>query len=620
MISSCLRLARYGSAYAAVLAAVLFGFNPAAKAERPGTPELFPKDTAALIRIPSMPALNERFMNTSLGKMSQDEQIGPLLAELYGSATELFKEHVEGEVGVSLEDILALPQGEVAFGVVTTEGVRPAYIFLMDAGDKADAAKKLLTKATDQLDMDGYAKTTEKVEELDLELTIYDIKDDFFPQLVLFEKDATFVAVSSLEVAKNLLTRWTNASGKPGADTLAKNERYAAIMKRCRGEKGQLPHVTYFADPMTILKSAAVGNIEMTLTLAILPQLGLDGFSGIGGSLTFDAEPYDYISHFHVLLENPRTGVLKALAMTSGDITPPAWVPADANSYICGHWDFRTTYEQIAKMVDSFQGEGRTAEAIQNFMTKQWEGMDFEKDLLDQFAGRVIHVTWMEPPASLMSQAQCIAVEIKDPEGLQVWVDKIAEKYKDGIDKFEVGKITYYQPKNPANERERRRRERERSGGDDQPEPPQAMGFPMPCLAIVDNYVIVARESFLKKIVLAKAGASGERLADSLEFKLVQSRFERVSPGMKPGLITYNQPEEGMRWVYDFVTGPTAKEFLDDPDAPEPVLKLRDALEKHPLPPFAVIKKYLAPTGGVMVNEPTGFHYTGFGLRRSEEK
>ncbi len=50
------------------------------------------------------------------------------------------------------------------------------------------------------------------------------------------------------------------------------------------------------------------------------------------------------------------------------------------------------------------------------------------------------------------------------------------------------------------------------------------------------------------------------------------------------------------------------------------MLKLRDALEKHPLPPFAVIKKYLAPTGGVMVNEPTGFHYTGFGLRRSEEK
>jgi hypothetical protein len=47
------------------------------------------------------------------------------------------------------------------------------------------------------------------------------------------------------------------------------------------------------------------------------------------------------------------------------------------------------------------------------------------------------------------------------------------------------------------------------------------------------------------------------------------------------------------------------------------VVRLRDALDKHPLPPFEVIKKYLAPTGGVMINEPTGFHYTGFGLRRT---
>ncbi len=600
-------------AIAAILAAS--SFSATAQAQRPATPELFPKDTAALIRIADAPEMYERFMNTSMGKLGQDDQVGPLLAELYGSATEMFKENVEEYVGVSLTELMSLPQGEVAFGVVTPEGTPPMFIWLLDTGDQLDAANKLMVKAQAALDEEGYAKSTEKIEELDLELTIYEIREDGMPQLVLFERDGTFVATTNVDLAKSLLVRWTNPTGKPLADSLAKNERYAAIMKRCRGEGGQQPHITFFADPLTILKSAAVGNIEMTLTLALLPQLGLDGFTGVGGSITFDAEPYDYISHFHVLMENPRTGVLKALALSTGDITPPDWVPADASTYICGHWDFRTTYEQIAKMVDTFQGEGRTGEAVQGFMDRTWEGMNFQTDVLDQLAGRMIHVTWMEPPARLTSQVQCVAIELSDPAAMQEWIDKITKKYDQFVVAKTIGRITYYEPKGPP-QAESRRRDRDENG-QERDEVQQNVEFPMPCLAIVDNFLMITREPFLKKIVLAKDNPSAEKLADSLEYKLVAGRFNRLAPGLQPGVITFSQPEHSMRWVYDFVTGPQTREFLDDPDAEEPVLRLRDALEKHPLPPFEVIKKYLAPTGGVMINEPTGFHYTGFGLRRT---
>jgi hypothetical protein len=605
----------------ALAAAAVVGLASSALAERPGTPELFPKDTAALVRIPNAPELYQRFMNTSGGQMSQDDQIGPLFAELYGSATELFEQYVQEHVGVSLEDLLSMPQGEVAFGVITPEGVRPIFVWLVDTGEKAEAANKLLEKAKEALEKEGYAKTTEKIEDIDIELTIYDIREDEMPQLVIFERDSTFVATSDLEMAKSLLVRWANPTGKPLPDSLAKNERYAAIMKRCRGEGGKQPHLSFFVDPMTILKSAAVGNIEMTLGLAILPQLGLDGFSGVGGSITFDAEPYDYISHFHVLIENPRAGVMKALALSSGDITPPAWVPADANSFVCGHWNFQTSFDQIAKLVDSFQGEGRTATSVQNFMDENWEGMNFQTDILDQLTGRVMHVSWMDSPATIQSQKWCLAAEIKDPESTQKWLDKIFEKHKDETDILTIGKVTYFQPKSPQQrqrDRDRERRERRERGEPEGPEIREGQpAFPIPCLAVVDNYVMLTSEPFLKKLVLAKDNPSAESLADSLEYKLVASRFERVAPGMKPGLITYTQPEQGMKWVYDFVTSEDTKKFLEDPDAPEPVVRLRDALDKHPLPPFEVIKKYLAPTGGVMINEPTGFHYTGFGLRRT---
>ena len=40
--------------------------------------------------------------------------------------------------------------------------------------------------------------------------------------------------------------------------------------------------------------------------------------------------------------------------------------------------------------------------------------VEFEKDILDQIAGRATMITWMERPARLNSQATLIGVKLKD--------------------------------------------------------------------------------------------------------------------------------------------------------------------------------------------------------------
>jgi hypothetical protein len=45
---------------------------------------------------------------------------------------------------------------------------------------------------------------------------------------------------------------------------------------------------------------------------------------------------------------------------------------------------------------------------------------------------------------------------------------------------------------------------------------------------------------------------------------------------------------------------------------------LNDALEQHPLPPFAVLEQYLAPAGAWLSSDDTGLHYTSFTLRRKQ--
>jgi hypothetical protein len=51
-----------------------------------------------------------------------------------------------------------------------------------------------------------------------------------------------------------------------------------------------------------------------------------------------------------------------------------------------------------------------------------------------------------------------------------------------------------------------------------------------------------------------------------------------------------------------------------------PLFKSLDAaLETHPLPPFAVLQRYLAPAGSLLLDDSTGLHYVSFALRREQQ-
>src|SRR5436190_19468783 len=79
--------------------------------QRPVTPTLLPDTTVAMIRINNVPEMIEKGRQGNLGRMLEDPEIAPFTKNLYGSGAEAFKK-VEEELGVSLDDLLNLPQGE----------------------------------------------------------------------------------------------------------------------------------------------------------------------------------------------------------------------------------------------------------------------------------------------------------------------------------------------------------------------------------------------------------------------------------------------------------------------------------------------------------------------------
>ncbi len=103
----------------ATLAGVLVS-GQFALAERPPAAKLLPENTVLCLSVANAPDAANRFMNTAMGRISQDPQMKPLIKDLYGSVTDLVA-NLKDQVGLSLPEILAIPQGEMTLAMVAPQ-------------------------------------------------------------------------------------------------------------------------------------------------------------------------------------------------------------------------------------------------------------------------------------------------------------------------------------------------------------------------------------------------------------------------------------------------------------------------------------------------------------------
>ena len=299
---------------------VAHGHVPASRRglERPSAPKLLPKKTLAYVRIADSRELAESFMKTSVGRLSQDEKIKPLIMHLYGSVTQAFSQ-IQDEIGVSLGEILSIPQGEVCGALIGREQGPPAFVVLVEVGDKMPIVRRLLERAEQEVVRNGGSKRTEEVDGVTVSILEGDDEGG-----AVCERDGVVLVGSDPGLIKEVLKTWT---GDEGAETLADNREFTAIMSRSVGTKDERPQVTWFVDPIELAKNLMREEAGGQMAVGDVARLGLDGIKAAGGSMIYATEEFDSIAHMHLLLDNPRTGVLEMLALESGDTSPEDWVP-----------------------------------------------------------------------------------------------------------------------------------------------------------------------------------------------------------------------------------------------------------------------------------------------------
>ena len=85
---------------------------------------------------------------------------------------------------------------------------------------------------------------------------------------------------------------------------------------------------------------------------------------------------------------------------------------------------------------------------------------------------------------------------------------------------------------------------------------------PLPCFGVLDDCLLVSNSTKLYQQAVTTLAEDSKTLADELDFKLIASKIRRPSGGMAPAMISFNRPEEGMRWLYEIATSQSTRDQI----------------------------------------------------------
>jgi hypothetical protein len=463
----------------AALTAVMLAFSVAPAVAHPSSMKLFPQETLLLVRTPNIHEFLDRFKDTNGGRMARDPQLKPLFERLYGGAGDYYKQKIEGVLGVSWDDLKKLPQGEAAFAIVARKDHVPAFLLLIDQGDATGGvARRLLDAALAKTQEGGGQLSTETID--GTEVTV--IRDDEHANrnFGLFEKDNTIVAATDPGLMRHVLAHWNDDESSPGgasaaakaepassaADasaaktavanegedatkteapqfsgrTLAENDHFVTILRNCRRPQDPPPNLIFFADPIGLVREFGRDNAGLKIGLAMLPALGIDGISAVGGTETISTGEFDVLAHLHVLLENPRAGVIQVIAFEPGETTPQPWVPEAIETYMTWHWNVRASFNTIVALVDRFQYPGRMDKLVADSLSEPL-GINFPTEVIDNLAGRFTWFVGYEKPARFRGQQNMLAAELKDPAAGEKTLAALVAKFPESFEEQKIGNV-----------------------------------------------------------------------------------------------------------------------------------------------------------------------------------
>lgn len=539
--------------------------------EDAGGEKLLPKETLIFVTIPDVSQSKAEWDKSTGGAMFRDAELKPFLDDLKKKLSEL-SEQVQGELGVSIDDLLKLPQGEVTFAVMEQPARKVSAVLMVDYGESKEIVEKLLKKLHESLE-DATEHSAEDVNDVEIHtFTFKDAGEDFpFKTLSYFNDENHLVFGSEMAALKAILDRWEGDSD----NTLAANDTFKHVMSRCQDESGE-PSMKFFVDPIGLVRAgismAQASQPQVGMAVPFISMLGFDKLKGWGGATYMATGDFDAVSKTYVYAE--AAGVLSVFQFPATELAPPKWVSAGASMYVGGNWNVGGAYQAIEGLVDMFQGRNALARIMDQVANNE-PGIHPKKDFLDLLDGKfhVVGGGQAKDDDDAVANPFFVALTVKDGAKAKKLLAKLATMDGADVESRDFNGETVYEVSLPD----------------------QTMSF-----AVAEGQLVITNDTpMLEGMLRSDTAAAAATLADSAAFKQISKHFPA-----KASMISFQKQDNQLKQMYDLLKNAENQTFLE-------------GIDLGKLPPFEVLQKYLRTSGSYTVPDKEGALTTGFQLKDS---
>lgn len=567
--------------------------------------KVFPDSTFLFVKVANAAGMREAFRQSQFGQLWNDPAMKDFRADVAEKLNDGNKS-IKEQFGVTLAELIELPQGPVAMALVAREDDKnPTLLLTLDAGKNGDKLADVLKKGNELAEKKGAKIEEQKFQNQSL-FTIYppkkeekdkDDKEKTPPPPVTWTRSGDIFTIgTSADAVKDLLG---HASGRD--DSLADSPYFQQVQKKC----GTDAQAVWYVDFNKVIKlvvqagASARGNAAQAQQAeAILQVVGLNGVKAIGGSFTLNIGNYDSLSKTVFLAPAPAQGILKVFQFPKVELKPEPWVPATVSTYQSISWDLDGAFTALNDLANMFQP------GLLNVLEQQLVGpnggepLNFQKDIFGPLGDRVTVISDFKKPITEESQRTLLAASLEDPKKAQDTFKKLVETLNLSPKKREFQGTTIYDFEIG--------------------ELPNANGQnvklkgPVSVSFAKDKLFVTSDSSLLEQVL---RGGS-QSLAESSAFQAVAKEFPD-----KACTVSFARPEESARISYDLIKSGQFEKALQgaavaggNNNAP----KLDNVINKDKLPDFSVLAKYLSPGGGYSVSDDDGLVLTSFTLRKQK--
>lgn len=402
--------------------------------------ELLQATTKAWFSIPDSQKLDEKFLETQLGKLSQDEKLAPFIDSLKEQFNEWLNEK-NVRLGLNVRDVEDVRSGEICIAGILPNQVPGAnkkklgrgshgLVLLVDVSENVEDANELLIKLSKDLTERGATKEPYK------DLNGAKVSKWKFPKKSRLKNNrfafhtitnGWLLSSDNETIFREIVRRLVNIDNVQPGETLAAQPAFQTIMERVKLKDHEDPEVFWFVNPFGYIQLAqAIAAEEREIrqpegddSARILQKIGFDGFKAVGGTVKLATGNHEILHRTFVYKPlNPKDVKQKRVfdmfdfANKKGaDLHPPLFVPETISSFVRGTWNMQAALKNIGYAIDTFaRSDGTFEDTLDQLRVEM--NVDVRK-VVSKFDNEIMVISDVARPIKEDSERLIVAVNTK---------------------------------------------------------------------------------------------------------------------------------------------------------------------------------------------------------------